>query len=403
MTKLPLIATGNLTRTSLSGQVAVVTGAGGGIGFEAARALVWLGARVVVAEVSLAGEAAAVQINGEFGSDSAIFMRTDVGDERSVKRMAAKVQKMWGQIDIVINNATTAPLGAVNTVPIATWDASYRVNLRGPVLLAKEFLPAMIQRGYGVFVCVGSEGLAYMGAYETLKAAQQHLSRTLDAELEETNVSSFTIGPGMVPTSTAVAGVRQLADFYGKTMAEMDALTKDHQLSVEAAGAGFAAAVVLAQQFRGQEIGVKQALLAAAIPFEETAVQDGDQSFTVENSQQALQLCRQVRATLCEQSDGWQQRSIFERQWMLRDFKKHAGMPVEQWLDALAHLEQSLASDDFTAVQKQQLAVGKLAHYYAHLQDLSKGYIKDPIKLEESLYFIRSWQVEAEKLADLLA
>ena len=98
--------------------------------------------------------------------------------------------------------ATIAVLGMVKDVPIEHWDASYKVNLRGPVLMAQKFLPDMIKRRHGIFVCVSSKGMAFLGGYETFKAAQLHLGDTLDAELEGTGVISFTIGPGLIPTET---------------------------------------------------------------------------------------------------------------------------------------------------------------------------------------------------------
>jgi NAD(P)-dependent dehydrogenase (short-subunit alcohol dehydrogenase family) len=71
-------------------------------------------------------------------------------------------------------------MGSVSDVSIDDWDIRYRVNLRGPVLLAKAFLPEMLDRGYGVFVCVSSVGLAYMAAYEAFKAAQVCMAEALD-------------------------------------------------------------------------------------------------------------------------------------------------------------------------------------------------------------------------------
>ncbi len=81
--------------------------------------------------------------------------------------------------------------GAVKDLPIGDWDTSYRVNLRRPVLLARAFLPGMLERDSGVIVCVSSVGEAYMGAYKSFKAAQAHLARILDAELEKTVVITF--------------------------------------------------------------------------------------------------------------------------------------------------------------------------------------------------------------------
>jgi NAD(P)-dependent dehydrogenase (short-subunit alcohol dehydrogenase family) len=109
-----LIETGSLTRQSLAGQVAVVTGAGGGIGFEAARALVWLGAHVVIAEINRhTGREAAARLMKEWGADTVTFVHTDVGDQRSVNGLARQVLHSLGKVDIVLNNATIAPLGAV--------------------------------------------------------------------------------------------------------------------------------------------------------------------------------------------------------------------------------------------------------------------------------------------------
>jgi len=217
----PLIYTGSLQKNCLKGQVAVITGAGGGIGFETARSLAYLGSGVILAEINPAGKIAAEKINQEIGINTAKFIKTDIGCERSVKRMAKKVFKHYGRVDIVINNAAIAPLGSIISLPIEVWDKSYRVNLRGPVLLARQFLPTMIEQDSGVFVCVGSEGLTYMGAYEALKAAQLHLARTIDAELENTNVITFNIGPGMVPTDTALRGIQKLAELFKKPIEEM--------------------------------------------------------------------------------------------------------------------------------------------------------------------------------------
>ena len=398
----PLIYTGSLQKNCLKGQVAVITGAGGGIGFETARSLAYLGSRVILAEINPAGKIAAEKINQEIGINTAKFIKTDIGCERSVKRMAKKVFKHYGRVDIVINNAAIAPLGSIISLPIKVWDKSYRVNLRGPVLLARQFLPTMIEQDGGVFVCVGSEGLTYMGAYETLKAAQLHLARTIDAELENTNVITYNIGPGMVPTDTALKGIEKLAELFKKPIEEMMSLVEEHTISIEAAGAGLAASVALAPQFRGQEIGAKQALLKANISIPENQRKESRLNLSSEKLREALSLCREVFNTLKEQSEGWQQRSVFERQWVIRDFKKHAGMPVEQWLESLRKLEQALKEGDQTAASQMNVPLVTLLEYYKHLQELSRGYIKDPDKLEESLQHIKKWEGTLLKLIKLM-
>jgi NAD(P)-dependent dehydrogenase (short-subunit alcohol dehydrogenase family) len=394
-----LIATGRLTRQSLADQVAIVTGAGGGIGFEAARALAWLGARVIVAEVNgHMGKTAAEAITRELGAGAAVFIHTDVGDARSVEQLAQEATRLFGKVDIVLNNATFARLGAVKDVSIQDWDASYRVNLRGPVLLARAFLPGMLARNYGVFVCVSSTGAAYMGAYETFKAAQVHLANTLDAELESTGVVAFTIGPGLVPTPTAQAGVAQLASMLGMSAEEFWTMNAGAVISVEEAGAGFAAAIALAEQFRGQETLSLQALKTAGIPLPDKRAPGNGQAAKTGRIEQALTLCRSVRATLVEQSEGWKGRSLFERQWVIRDFKKTAGWPAEQWLEVLGQLQRHLEQDDLSAVRALAAPLDKLAGYYKHLGELAKGYEKDPVELAESLRHVNAWQAEAEQL-----
>lgn len=394
-----LIETSNLQRSSLEGRVAVVSGAGRGIGLETARALLWLGACVVIAEIDeQPARRAEAELGEAFDPIRVLAIPVDIGDESDVKKMARQAVEHFGRVDIVINNATVTPMGAVWDVPIDQWDRSYRVNLRGPVLLAQEFIPAMRQQNYGVFACVSSVGQAYMGAYESFKSAQVHLANTLDAELEGTEVCAFTIGPGLVHTPGAEAGIAELAPLYGKTVAEFYAMSQAHIISTEAAGTGFAVAVALASQFRGQEISSKQALISAGISLDEGESEERSPNPAADLAA-ALALCRQVTATLREQSLGWSKRSLFERQWMFHDFKKNAGMPVEQWLQALSSLETALEAGDWDAVHKQKLPAGTLARYYRHMMQLAQGYEKNPAKREEQARLMQSWVDEAEALA----
>lgn len=385
---------------ALKGQTVIVTGAGGGIGYETVRALLWLGANVVIAEINERnGEKAASDLSSEFDSKRVVFVRTDVGDEASVKHLCILAEKAFGKVDVVINNATIAVLGAVKDVAIDQWDASYRVNLRGPVLMAKTFLPGMIQRDHGVFVCVSSVGGAFLGGYETFKAAQVHLANTLDAELESTHVIAYTIGPGLVPTVTATNAVAEIAPLMGMSLDEFYKMNKNAMLSIEEAGAGFAASVVFAEKFRGQEISSMQALKAADIQYGGEDSESNTGKFAGERLEQVQKALEAVHTTLKEQSEGWKSRSIFERQWVIRDFKKTAGMPVEEWLSALETLKSDLAG---SGVIKNMPPFEKLAGYYNHMAELAKGYEKNPGKLEESLKFVYGWKDEVDRLIEAL-
>lgn len=369
---------------------------------ETARALLWLGSQVVIAEIEReTGRQAAARLGEEFGDGMISFVHTDVGKRRSVQRLKRQVLRQHGPVDVVVNNATVTPMGAVQDVPVEKWDASYRVNLRGPVLLSHAFLPGMLARRQGVFVCVSSVGEAYMGAYETFKAAQVHLAHTLASELEGTGVSAFAIGPGLVRTPGAETGIRALAPLYGKTVEAFYAMSEDHIISVEAAGAGFAAAVALAPRFHGQEIGVHQALNAAGIHLGKRQAIEGA-ALNEEQAERALALCRRVRATLRDQAAGWAERPLFERQWMKRDFSRQAGMPVERWLEALERLEQALEGRDEAALAEMRVPLDRLSGFYEHLQELAKGYVKDPADLEEQLETIKGWQEDVDRLNGML-
>ena len=395
-----LISQLGLKPDTLRGETVIVTGAGGGIGYEAARALLWLGANVVIAEINETnGIQAEETLAAEFEPAQVLFVHTDVGDEASVQTLYSEAVRRFGKVDVVINNATIAVLGQVKDLSIEEWDRSYHVNLRGPVLMAKTFLPDMLKRDHGAFTCVSSTGTAFLGGYETFKAAQVHLANTLDAELEGTRVNAYTIGPGLVPTETASKAVAQLAPQMGMSVEQFFELNKGAVLSVEEAGAGFALSVVFADKFRGQEISSIQALKAADINFGGGDMDAAATKVHAAQMDEAAALCGRVHATLREQSEGWKQRSLFERQWVMRDFKKTAGMPVEEWLSTLAGLEMSLQSDG--PVSKPPLE--KLAGYYDHLAELAKGYEKDAAKLQENLRHVCGWRDEVSQLDKMLS
>lgn len=390
-----------LTQNALHGETIIVTGAGGGIGYEAARALLWLGANVIIAEINHAnGRIAERKLEEEFGKDRVMFVHTDVGDEASVKNLYNLSVTAFDKVDVILNNATIAVLGTVVDVPIEQWDKSYHVNLRGPVLLARTFLPDMLKRDHGVFACVSSTGTAYLGGYETFKAAQVHLANTLDAELEGTNVSAYTIGPGLVPTETASKAVAKLAPQMGMNVEEFFEMNKGAVLSVEEAGIGFALSVVYAEKYRGQEISSFQVLKEAEIRSDATEAGAGSAVIDAEKREQAQALCEAVYVTLKEQSDGWKSRSLFERQWVIRDFKKTAGMPVEEWLSKLKQLQETLRGEGSAA--SLSLPLAKLAGYYEHLAELAKGYERDQAKLEENLRHVYSWRDEVNELIQSL-
>jgi NAD(P)-dependent dehydrogenase (short-subunit alcohol dehydrogenase family) len=403
-----LIGKGNLTQDSLKGEVVVVTGAGRGIGFETARSLVWLGANVVIAEIDEKnGKAAEEEINKEFGAGKVFFVKTDIGNEKDIDKLYEAALKKFSKVDVVLNNATVFPIGAVKDTPVESWDFSYHVNLRGPVCLARKFLPSMIERKHGVFVCVSSSGAApFMGAYEVFKTAQVELSNTISAEMEGTGVHAFTIGPGISKTPGFVEGGGKVASLMGMSLVQLFELNKNAQISPEAAGAGFAIAIVLAKKYHGQETSSIQVLREAGIPLtdqeephveERRSSQPKEEQTTKTNEDQSNpELYQAVMKTYLEQSEGWKKRNLFERQWVSRDFKKTTGLSIDEMQTTLKTLGNNLKTNASTVDFIEPL--NQLAGYYIHQQAQLKGFEKNPKKLEENLKTIDGWIRDAKAL-----
>lgn len=200
-----------------------------------------------------------------------------------------------------------------------------------------------------------------------------------------------------------------MAPRLGLTLDEFYSMNRGALMTAEAAGAGFAAAAALAERYAGQEISSIQALTDAGITVTEDAalppgvgriaeVEGGARTSAPRASRAAFTLCESVRRTLSEQAAGWHERSFFERQWMVRDFRKRAGMPVESWIHALERLSGRLSAVAEGTALTDVPPLSILAAYYAHTGDLARGYIKDPAVREVQLALIGSWQAEVEKL-----
>lgn len=179
----------------LEGRVAVVTGAGDGIGAAVARAYAAEGARVVVAELSEeTGRAVAEEIGG-------LFVRTDVGDRGQVEAMVAAAVDRWGSVDVLVNNAWGA--GTLSRVEHKTdemVDAAMAVGFRGPLWAMQAAFPHMAQRGWGrvVNMCSLNGVNAHVGTleYNTAKEALRTLTRTAAREWAPTGVVVNALCPG---------------------------------------------------------------------------------------------------------------------------------------------------------------------------------------------------------------
>ena len=389
---ISLLRRSNLKKDALIGETALVTGAGRGIGFEASRALLWLGVNVVIAEIDQATcNRAATALQLEFGEKRVIGIQADVGNEEDVSRIAEIAAQKFGHVDVVLNNATSLEIGAVKDAKADAWDRGYHVILRGPVLIAKAFLPGMLARKHGVFVCVSSSGAApYMGPYEVFKTAQVELANTIAAEVEGTGVHAFTIGPGIVRTPGFIEGGSKIAALMGISTDELLEMNRSALLTVEEAGVGFAGSIALAEKYQGSETSSIQVLRDIGI------VSTAEEVKAPSSSPRSLELLDEVVTTYEEQSKGWKERNVFQRQWVFRDFKKQTGMSVDEMGAELANVANSLKGGK---VSKETVAIlNKLGAYYKHQQELLRGFEKNPKKLEENLKEIQTWMDEIQGL-----
>ena len=397
-----LIKKSNIDKGALAGKVMLITGAGGGIGFETARALAYLGAEVIIAEIDKdKGIHAQNAINDELGSSRVSFFPIDLADEKQIEDLYVFVKEKYGYLDVLFNNAAITPMGAVDSVSITDWDNSYAVNLRAPVLLTQKFLPWMKERNSGIVVFVSSSGAApYMGAYEVFKTAQVELCNTLSGELERTNIITYAIGPGLVKTETAQKGIEAISALMGMTLAEFYKMNEKHILDAETAGVGFALSVVNAEKYRGLEIGSIQVLMDADI-FESQPDTLHIDTSTI-NAETLTPHIKNIVNIFNEQYSGWLQRSLFERQWVLRDFKKTVGMAADSFQKLMLTVLDLTERDCFATVAKHKCSFEKLKEYYIRQHKLLQSYEKNPEKLKENSQTILNWISELQIVIDML-
>jgi NAD(P)-dependent dehydrogenase (short-subunit alcohol dehydrogenase family) len=196
----------------LTGQVAIITGGGRGIGRAMALALAQAGAAVAVVARTGDQVAETVRLIEEAKGRAAAF-RADVTDQEAVERMVADVERQLGSIDLLVSNAGHGgEIGAMWEVDPDEWWRCMDVNLRGPFLCARAVLPGMIARRRGRIVNTASHtGLILWpgsGAYGISKTAVIRFSEHLAAETQEHGIRVFAIHPGGVKTAMTASQFR---------------------------------------------------------------------------------------------------------------------------------------------------------------------------------------------------
>ena len=199
----------------LDGRVAVITGAGQGIGLAYARRFLEEGARVVVAEINLERAASGVATLGDagYGDDRVVAVQTDISDEESAQACADSTVERFGTIDVLVNNAALYhDIDNQNNDP-AYLRTVFDVNLHGAWLMARACVPVMVDRGGGRIINQSSSAaylyqLPPMGdfkevgafSYSQTKWGVIGLTKFLAVQLGEHGVTVNCIAPGVTMT-----------------------------------------------------------------------------------------------------------------------------------------------------------------------------------------------------------
>ena len=189
----------------LANQVAIITGAGRGIGQAIAQAYAREGARLALAARSqpeLEQTAAAIAKTGA----EAIAVPTDVTDPAHAERLASAALTRFGRIDLLVNNAgISGPVGPLQDNDIAQWAETISVNLTGTFLVCRAVIPVMLKQGGGKIINLSGAGAANawsnLSAYCASKAAVVRLTEVLAQELAPQNITVNALGPGSVHTA----------------------------------------------------------------------------------------------------------------------------------------------------------------------------------------------------------
>ena len=199
----------------LAGKVALVTGAGSGIGAAIAETLARAGARVVATDLD-APNARATAARIQSAGQSAAAMVLDVADESACAAVASAVTLESGPLDVLVNNAGIGHVGTLMTTSGADLDRLYAVNVRGIFNVSKAFLPGMLERRRGSIVNMASVG-GVVGirdrlAYCTTKFAVVGLTKSMALDHAAAGVRVNCICPARVETPFVAARLREYPD-----------------------------------------------------------------------------------------------------------------------------------------------------------------------------------------------
>jgi len=388
--------TGDLAHTSLAGQVAVVTGAGQGIGRAIAVTFANLGASAVVAEISAAGQETERTIRESGGQ--ALFVQTDVSSQASVAELARRVQEAFGTVDILINNAIISPVASVAEMDVALWDRVMAVNLRGTFLTCKAFLPGMLGRQRGVIVNMTStDAIPFLSAYIASKRGIAGFSESLAAEVGPQGVRVIAFTPGLVDTPGLQGAGADLAPRLGMSREEFLGAAMPAERAALAAAYLVA---VLADEYHGEQVDgyavLERAGLSAALgggaQAPSTAVEVAAVA-PVTTLQDAAALGERLQGVIAATVAEFERFPVFVRPLAQRGIKSKSGLRARDWSHTAGELAgqlQGMAAGDAAAgaafradYPRLRPLLEGLARYYHEAVAETARFTRDPAFMAE--------------------
>jgi NAD(P)-dependent dehydrogenase (short-subunit alcohol dehydrogenase family) len=193
----------------VDGKVAVITGAGGGIGEAAAKGLAQYGAKVVVASRNLPNlQRIADEIHSQQGVETAAI-QVDITDEKSVAQLAQQVVSQFGTVDILVNSQGLNIKQPGTGFPLKDWEQMFSVNVTGTMLACREFGKTMVEKKRGKVINLssirGARATLWGGneGYCATKGAVDMITRALASEWAPYNINVNAIAPSLIATKLA--------------------------------------------------------------------------------------------------------------------------------------------------------------------------------------------------------
>jgi NAD(P)-dependent dehydrogenase (short-subunit alcohol dehydrogenase family) len=208
----------------LKDKVAIITGAGRGLGKAFALRFAAEEAKLLLPDISLErAQATAKEIKAKGGEAAA--MLTDISSEKDTQTMAEEVKRLYGRVDILLNNAAIyygIETKAWDAWTIKDWDRMFEVNVRGTWLCCKAIAPLMVKAGKGKIINIASDVFKVTGAHHFLpyacsKSAVYTLTQCLARALGPSGINVNSIGPGYTATEASL-GQSTSADTFKSTI-----------------------------------------------------------------------------------------------------------------------------------------------------------------------------------------